>query len=151
MKNRDEAYILDLCDRVLSLVAKRQCTFDFLRGDPARNGRKGRKLPVDAFYPEIRLVVEYREKQHFESVPFFDKPEHLTCSGCGRREQRARYDQRRRDVLRRQDIRVVELDCAMFALDGQRRLRRNQTTDEEIIRQHLTPFLKDLGKTPESS
>jgi hypothetical protein len=96
MKPRDETYIIDLCDKVLNLAAKRQHTFDFLRGDPSRRGAKGRKLPTDAFYPEIGLVIEYRERQHSESIPFFDKPERLTCSGCARGEQRARYDQRRR-------------------------------------------------------
>jgi hypothetical protein len=79
MANRDESYVIDLCDRVLNLKAKRQHRFDFLRGD------SGRKLPVDAYYEisvDRKLVVEYREMQHSEPVAFFDK--RLTCSGCNR-------------------------------------------------------------------
>jgi len=92
MRVSDESYIIDLCDRVLNLKAKRQHRFDFLRGDPGKN-RRCAKLPVDAYYEELKLVVEYRERQHTESVPLFDK--RLTCSGCAREEQRRRYDQRR--------------------------------------------------------
>jgi len=144
MRSRDEAYIIDLCDRALNLVAKRQHKFDFLRGDLPRKGGKGRKLPVDAFYPEINLAIEYRERQHSESVPFFDKPERLTCSGCGRAEQRALYDQRRRDVLLQHGIHLIELDCHSFSHDGQKRLRRIKTADESIVRQQLSCFLADF-------
>ncbi len=68
-KDSDEFYVIDLCDEVLGLKASRQHTFDFLRGD----GTPGRRLLVDAYYPELNLVVEYRERQHSESVAFFDK------------------------------------------------------------------------------
>ncbi|WP_309751901.1 hypothetical protein [Novosphingobium sp.] len=43
-------------------------------------------LPVDAWYPELALVIEYRERQHSEAVKFFDQRE--TVSGVGRGEQR---------------------------------------------------------------
>jgi hypothetical protein len=45
-----EAYVIDLCDRVLGLTAQRQAKFDLLRGDAAP-GKEGAKLPVDAYYP----------------------------------------------------------------------------------------------------
>ena len=44
MSKRDESYVIDLCDLVLGLRAKRQHRFDFLRGD------SGRSHPVDAYY-----------------------------------------------------------------------------------------------------
>src|SRR5688500_16258444 len=78
-KHRDETYILDLCDELLGMKSVRQHTFEFLRGDG------GRKLPVDGYYPSINLVVEYRERQHFESVALFDKRK--TVSGVSRAEQ----------------------------------------------------------------
>ena len=71
-KENDEKYIIDLIDVILQSKARRQHKFDFLVGDPGKNGKR-RKLPVDAFYPEHNLVVEYKEKQHTETVPFFDK------------------------------------------------------------------------------
>jgi hypothetical protein len=151
MKNRDETYIINHCDKVLNLVAKRQHTFDFLRGDPSRSGARGRKLPIDAFYPEINLAIEYRERQHSEQVPFFDKPGRLTCSGCGRGEQRAKYDQRRRDVLPRYRIKLVELDCSMFPCNAQRRLRRDVATDEAVIRKKLSRFLRKLRQVAQKN
>ena len=67
VQDRDEDYVIDLCDEVLGLKASRQHRFDFLTGDT------GCKLPVDAYYEEKKLVVEYHEKQHTEDVPFFNR------------------------------------------------------------------------------
>ena len=54
------------------------------------------RLPVDAYYPELQLVVEYCERQHTEAIPFMDR--RMTISGADRGMQRAIHDQRRRDV-----------------------------------------------------
>ena len=81
----DEQYVVDLCDEILEEKGKRQHRFDFLRGDPGKHGRSTR-LPVNAFYESQKLVVEYMERQHAESVPFFDR--RLTVSGISRGEQR---------------------------------------------------------------
>lgn len=117
---RDEHYVIDLCDQILGERASRGHRFDFLRGDAAP-GRIGRCLPVDAYYERLSLVVEYRECQHSEAA-FFDR--RATVSSVGRGEQRALYDQRRRDVLPRFGIRLVELDYSEFAHDGRKRLLR---------------------------
>jgi hypothetical protein len=90
-KLKDEHYILDIVDEVCGVKGSRQHHFDFLRGDT------GRPLPVDAFYADRMLAVEYHERQHTESVPHMDK--RMTVSGVRRGEQRRRYDQRRREVL----------------------------------------------------
>ena len=37
-------------------------------------------LPVDAYYEELNLVVEYREKQHTEEIKFFDRSDKITVS-----------------------------------------------------------------------
>ena len=88
--------MIDLCDEILGLKAIRQYTFPFLVGD------SGRRLPVDAFYEPHNLVVEYRESQHTEAVPFFDRK--LTVSGCYRGEQR----RSRRDLTGR----IKEMLCS---------------------------------------
>lgn len=49
---KDEAYIIDICDRVLDRTASRQHRFTFLLGDT------GTPLPVDAYYEDPALVVE---------------------------------------------------------------------------------------------
>ncbi len=80
---KDEHYIINLCDQFLGATALRQHKFDFLRGDPGKLG-KCRRLPVDAYYPELKLVIEYRERQHTEAVAFMDR--RSTISGCSRGE-----------------------------------------------------------------
>ena len=130
---RDEAYILDLCDELLGCRAERQHRFSFLRGD------SGRCLPVDAFYLELGLVIEYRERQHSEAVAFFDR--RLTVSGMSRGEQRARYDQLRRDVLREQGLHLIELTVTEFLHTGRKRLRRARTEDVNVLRQRLAAFM----------
>ncbi|MGR3344838.1 MAG: hypothetical protein ACU0DI_16760 [Paracoccaceae bacterium] len=125
---KDEAYVIDLCDEVLKRRASRQHSFDFLCGDT------GRKLPCDAYYSDLRLVIEYREQQHFERVPFWDtKP---TASGIPRGQQRALYDQRRRDELPKHGITLIELSYAAFAHNGRKRLLR-ASSDKEVVRRKL--------------
>jgi hypothetical protein len=136
---RDEDYIIGLCDAVLKLKAQRQHRFGFLLGDPGKNGRRAH-LPVDAYYEELRLVIEFRERQHSEAVEFFDKPGKLTCSGCHRGQQRALYEQRRRDILPQHGISVIELDYRMFEHTGRKRLTRNLARDEAVIREKLARF-----------
>lgn len=76
----DEAYVVGLCNRILGEDASTQHTFDWLLGDAGMGGRR-RKLPVDAYWSGHQLVVEYRERQHDQPVPHFDKPDRLTVSG----------------------------------------------------------------------
>jgi hypothetical protein len=136
---KDESYILDLCDKVLDLVGSRQHTFEFLIGDCGKDGRC-RRLPVDAYYREHNLVIEYRERQHSEPVAFMDRRQ--TVSGCSRGEQRKRYDERRREVLTKNALILIELDYAMFSQTSRKRLRRISSDDESVIRSRLTRFLK---------
>jgi hypothetical protein len=79
----DEAYVVDLCNRILGENASTQYGFDWLLGDPGKSGRRA-KLPVDAYWPGHQLVVEYRELQHDQPMPHFDKPDRLTVSGVHR-------------------------------------------------------------------
>ncbi len=132
MPRRDEAYIIGLCDKVLCCRAMRQYRFDFLCGDT------GRPLPVDAYYPELKLVVEYRERQHFECVRLWDN--RRTVSGIPRGQQRARYDKRRREVLPQRGITLIELAFSDFKHDGRKRLHRIPEQDKQIIREKLASF-----------
>lgn len=139
--NSDEKYVLDLCDKVLGLTSSRQHRFDFLLGDKNKNG-KAVRLPVDSFYDEINLVVEYRELQHTESVNFFDKPERITVSGVHRGEQRKVYDERRRMVLPEYNISLIEISYSDFSHDIQKRIIRNPKFDEALVRKKLKEFIK---------
>ncbi len=135
---RDEHYVLDLCDRVLGAKASRQHRFEWLRGDPVDEEGKatGRKLPVDAYYADQRLVVEYRERQHSEPVAIMDR--RATVSGCPRGMQRKIYDQRRRTEIPKNGLRLVELDFSIFKhKKGSRKLLRDAWHDERIIDERI--------------
>lgn len=129
--NRDENYVLDLCDEVLKTKGSRQHKFDFLKGD------SGRKLPVDIYYEDLNLVVEYREYQHSNAVKHFDKPEKMTVSGVHRGEQRKIYDQRRRDVLPANEIKLIEIDYTDFECDGRNQILRDWERDLRIVKAKL--------------
>lgn len=128
---KDEHYVIGLCDEILAATAERQYRFEFLLGDE-NSRQKRRKLPVDAYYADRNLVIEYREVQHSAPVPLWDKKR--TVSGINRAEQRRKYDQRRRDVLSAYGIKLVELDYSMFAHDSRKRLKRDRAADLDAIR-----------------
>jgi hypothetical protein len=135
-KNSDETYVIDLCDKVLDLIASRQYKFDFLVGDPDKNG-KCRKLPVDSYYLQLNLVIEFKEKQHSEKVNFFDKPHKMTVSGVNRWEQREKYDQRRRDILPRHGIKLIEISYTDFKYKSNKKIVRDSNSDLETVRKLL--------------
>lgn len=83
----DEAWIIEICDAILGKPASRQHRFPFLLGDPGPSGRRA-SLPVDAYYADLRLVIEYHERQHTQRVALFDDKN--TVSGVLRGEQRRR-------------------------------------------------------------
>ncbi len=125
----DESYVIDLCDEVLKQKAIRQHRFDFLVGDT------GTKLPVDAYYQKLNLVIEFREKQHTEEVKFFDKRQ--TVSGMSRGEQRKHYDKLRRDILPKHGIKLIEFDYSEFEHRSNKKLIRNKIADLKAVTRKL--------------
>jgi very-short-patch-repair endonuclease len=137
---KDEQYVIDLCNKILGLKAKRQYRFDFLLGDPNKDG-KCVKLPVDAYYPDKNLVVEYCESQHTEGIKFFDKPDRITLNGVHRGLQRKIYDSRRLSILPQHGINVIQISYSDFACNRKNRIIRNRIVDEEIVKNKLKQFL----------
>jgi hypothetical protein len=136
-KHSDEHYVLDLCDKFLGAKSSRQHRFDFLTGDPGKDGKRTR-LPVDAYYADLNLVIEYRERHHTEEIPIFDNPSVLTVSGVPRGMQRKQYDQRRRDLLPAHGITLVELEYADFEITKNKRLIRDESSVEIVLRAKLS-------------
>ena len=134
----DESYVIDLCDEVLGERARRQHHFDWLLGDPGAAGACA-ALPVDAYYPDHRLVVEYRERQHDEPVAHFDKPDVLTVSGVHRGEQRRIYDRRRDELIPSHGLRLVVIRSGNLASNKRGRPTRDRTGDLAALRAMLTP------------
>lgn len=136
-ESSDEHYVINLCDKILKQEGLKQHRFDFLLGDPNKNGKQAR-LPVDAYYPSLNLVVEYKEYQHSNEVKFFDKPDKLTVSGVHRGEQRQIYDQRRADILPKYGINLLEIPLDLFNCDRKKRIIRDETGDFKKV----TEFIK---------
>jgi hypothetical protein len=139
-RRRDEAYALDFCDQAIGSNSVREAKLDWLLGDPGKD-RRCRKLPVDAYWPDLGLVVEFWESQHEQPVPFFDKPDQLTVSGIPRSAQRALYDQRRLELIPRHNlslfvIRKSELECTPYG-----RLTYAWSEDLATIRRKLETFV----------
>jgi hypothetical protein len=141
-KNQD--YIISLCDKVLGQesIKNKEC-LPFLLGHKSLKTGRRPKLRPDAFYPNLKLVIEYNESQHSESVPWWDNQ--IRACGCTRREQRKAYDQIRRRELRKHGLDLKVLDYSLFAHNSKKRLLRNQSTDEAIIRNELKKYILNTG------
>lgn len=132
----DESYVVDLLDAVLGEAALRQHRFEWLTGDASSTGRTA-LLPVDAYWPSRRLVVEYRERQHDEPTPFFDRPDRMTVSGVHRGEQRRIYDQRREDLIPAHGLRLLIVRPAQLSADARGRLLRDESHDRRVLTELL--------------
>lgn len=107
MPREQEHYCAKLVSDALGGAAyKRNYHFQYLRGDPTDKNPKGAMLPVDAYYPDFDLVLEFREKQHYgDRVKLWDA--RITATGDTRKVQRRRYDERREEVLPAHGIKLL--------------------------------------------
>ena len=139
-RDRDEDYVIDLIDAMFDERASRQHRFSWLVGDAGSNGaRVG--LPVDAYYPGKRLVVEYRERPHTESVPHFDKVDRMTVSGVHRGEQRRIYDERREHEIPANGLSLVIIHHSDLAGDSRGRLLQRPDRDPLSLQNMLAAHL----------
>jgi hypothetical protein len=127
----DEEYLLDICDQVIGRKSLRRHRFYFLRGE------NGRKLPVDAFYPGINLVVEYRRRPPVGRVP----GHRIAGSDLGAAGGGA-DDEKRRAELRRRGIRFLLLDVLDFKHDAGNRLLRSRERDLSIVQEQLAKSMR---------
>ncbi|MDL9978605.1 hypothetical protein [Microbacterium candidum] len=131
----DEHYVLDLCDEVVGIRGERQATFPWLVGDTSPTTGRARKLPVDGYWPSLKFVVEFQEKQHTQVVPLFDR--RATVSGVPRGQQRRLYDQRKAAILPQQGIRLIVIHKSEFTTRADK-IVRDHERDIAIVRDHLT-------------
>lgn len=130
----DEHYVLALCDEVLGMHGRRQARFDWLRGDPSPARPLGTRLPVDGYWRDIELVVEFQEEQHSQRSLFFDRRQ--TVSGVGRGEQRRIYDERKRRLIPDHGLYLVVIEKSEFVVRS-KRIARDHSRDIAVVRDRL--------------
>lgn len=140
-ENSDEFYIINLCDELLKEKASRKHTFSFLLGDMHKRGKTRTKLPLAAFYEDANLVIEFLEKQNTTEA-YLDKLQVITSSGITRGEQIIRYNKRRRDVLEKKKINLIEIDYSLFECDTKNNLIRIKDKDVSLIKNILKQHIK---------
>ena len=140
-ENSDEFYILNLCDELLKEKASRKHTFSFLFGDMHKKGKTRTKLPLAAFYEEANLVIEFSEKQN-KTKEHLEKLDVMTVSGITRGEQIIKYNKRRKDVLEKKDINLIEIDYSLFECDNKYNLSREKDKDVRLLKNILKQYIK---------
>jgi len=130
----DEHYVLDLAEEVLASRASRQHRFEWLRGDYSEKRGTHSYLPVDGYWEEFKLVIEYAERQHSESVKLFDQ--RATVSGVSRGEQRRIYDQRRVELVPANGLTLLVVPAASFVAK-RGKILRDRDRDLEVVRERL--------------
>lgn len=131
----DEVYVLDLIADIIGEAYEGQMRFDNLLGDTGKNGRRV-KLPVDAFFPKANLIVEYREKQHSQSVSIMDK--RMTISGVSRGEQRRIYDLRKEQWALNNEVNFLAISYFDLAHKKSGKLNRDPDYDRAALKRLLT-------------
>ncbi len=135
----DKYYVMNLCDEALNLKAKRQKRFDFLVGDLHRDGKTRTELPVDAFYHDLNLVIEFKEAPLAEPTEFFNKLNVKTVSGISRAKQREKYDRVKAAELPQNGIKLIEIPYSIFTIDETNRIVRNHEQDLKTVIDFLKP------------
>lgn len=141
--NSDEKYVLDLLRECLNENYEWQKRFDTLRGDTGKNGRR-MTLPVDAYFPISNIIVEYKEKQHFQTVNIMDK--RMTISGVNRGEQRKIYDARKEKWAKDNNIEFLVVPYHSLKHDKNGRLLRHKNEDIAAIRSLVNDLIGDRIK-----
>ena len=139
--NSDEVYLMGLIDELLNQTGSRKHTFEYLLGDIHQNGKKRTKLPIDLYYKELNLVLEFVEHSDSKKNAIDSKEERLTVSGITRAEQRLKYFNRKRKVLTEKDKSFIEIPLNDFEVDDSVKLIRNKGNDERVLRGLLSEFV----------
>lgn len=107
MPRQQERYCAKLVSDALGGIEyKESYRFDFLRGNPTLKRAKGVTLPVDAYYPSVKVALEFREGQHYGDR-FAFRDGRITATGDSRKEQRQKYDRKREDLLPAKGIKLL--------------------------------------------
>lgn len=139
--SKDDDYLIALCDEILNKTSHKQFTFDELLGDYHKDKTSRTKLPLDAYYEDMSLVIEVVNKKSIPPKKGYDKSQKLTVSGVTREEQRVIYQKRKKAFLEGKDIKVFEINFALFEVNENNRLVRNKDNDTALLKDLLGEIL----------
>ncbi|BDC99559.1 hypothetical protein [Persicobacter psychrovividus] len=134
----DGFYLVNIANELLGKEASSQHKFSFLLGDYHKDGKSRTALPIDAYYEELNMAIEFIEKQPIEF-----KSTRMTVSGVTRGEQRAMYDQRKRTTLAKEGIAIIDVPYADFRCDEKGKLVRDLEADTKLMREFLADYIKE--------
>lgn len=135
IKNSDENYLLDLCDELLDKKASRKHTFDTLVGNLHKRGKGRTKLPLDAYYQDLKLVIEFfQTEKDFEEL---DEKEQARIT------QIKYYDKLKKEAVLNKKFRYMKINYAQFECNEDGKLIRNTENDIIVLKEILKDFLED--------
>ncbi|WP_162819720.1 hypothetical protein [Kordia sp. SMS9] len=135
IKNSDENYLLDVCDELLAQKASRKHTFDTLVGNLHKRGKGRTKLPLDAYYKDSKLVIEFFQKEkNFEDL---DEKEQARVT------QIKYYDELKKEAVLNKRFRYMKINFAQFECDENGKLIRNTENDTTVLKEMLKDFLEN--------
>lgn len=137
MPKQDQLYVTDLCDAVLGVPASREHRFAWLLGDVSPKTGRQVRLPVDAYWESLGLVMEFQEEQHSRPVRHFDKPDVITVSGVHRGVQRQLYDERKAQLIPTHGLRLLVIHKNQFTV-RRKHIEPDWVHDMDIVRRLLT-------------
>lgn len=135
----DKHYLINLCDDLLDEKASRKHKFGFILADYHKAGRNRNILPVDAYYSENNIVLEFITPSDAATI---DHSKRRTFSGITRAQQNANYAERRKKGVLAKGINFLEIPYDSFDQNDDNQLIRNQEKDLQKMRDLLKDFLK---------
>jgi hypothetical protein len=133
IQNSDEYYLVNLCDELLKQKASRKHTFDTLVGNLHKRGKGRTKLPLDAYYEDLKLVLEFFEKN--ETTDELDEKEQA------RKAQIKYYNELKKKAILNKKLRLIEINYALFECNDANKLVRNTENDTLVLKGVLKDFI----------
>jgi hypothetical protein len=135
IKNSDENYLIDLCDELLDKKASRKHTFDTLVGNLHKRGKGRTKLPLDAYYKDLKLVIEFFKQT--SAVSDLDEKEQARIT------QIKYYDELKKEAVLNKSMRYMKINHAQFECAENNKLIRNTENDILVLKEILKDFLEN--------
>lgn len=135
IQNSDEYYLVSLCNELLKQEASRKHTFDTLVGNLHKKGKGRTKLPLDAYYEDLKLVIEFFKRDN--EIEELDEKEQARVA------QITYYNELKKKAISKKKLHLIEINYASFERDEANKLIRNTENDSATLEGILKRFIKN--------